>query len=229
VLSDARDVTSVETTTKPIEVRLSRPHLEVTCRIVFPDGTAIAVGVDALSILDAQHEMTAWLIEQGYEPAGCWSTQNQNDRQAARTFRHQDPSSGLPGPPPGTPSRSWSPEHGPDLDQPRGVDSPRGLDPLHGPARPVTPRGPARPVAPRVRRSTALVSRADRERAYSPHSVETELRAWAQANARRDDVIRAAAAAGVSLHRIQEVTGIARTTIMRILGSPPRSAPHKSP
>jgi hypothetical protein len=101
VLRDARDVTSVETTTKPIEVRLSRPHLEVSCRILFPDGTAVAVGVDALSIRGAQHEMTAWLIEQGYEPAGCWSTQDENDRQAARTFRRQDPRSALLGPPSG--------------------------------------------------------------------------------------------------------------------------------
>jgi hypothetical protein len=34
------------------------------------------------------------------------------------------------------------------------------------------------------------------------------------------------------IHRdtgIQEVTGIARTTIMRILGSPPRPAPRRSP
>ena len=35
----------METTTKPIEVLLSRPHLEVTCRIACPDGTAIAAGV----------------------------------------------------------------------------------------------------------------------------------------------------------------------------------------
>ena len=56
--------------------------------------------------------------------------------------------------------------------------------------------------------------------------MEQELRAWALANALRDDVIRAAAAAGVSPRRIQEVTGIARTTIMRILGSP-RPAPRR--
>jgi hypothetical protein len=42
-------------------------------------------------------------------------------------------------------------------------------------------------------------------------------------------MIRAAAAAGVSLARIQEITGIARTTIMRILGAPPRPAPRRSP
>jgi hypothetical protein len=74
----------------------------------------------------------------------------------------------------------------------------------------------------------APLNRATREPAYSPHAAETELRAWALANERRDDVIRAAAAAGISLQRIQKVTGIARTTIMRILGSPARRAPRRS-
>jgi hypothetical protein len=208
VLRDARDVTSVETTTKPIEVRLSRPHLEVSCRILFPDGTAVAVGVDALSIRGAQHEMTAWLIEQGYEPAGCWSTQDENDRQAARTFRRQDRGSALLGPPSGAALQLRPPRPGPDFD---------------------SPRGPARPAPRRIRRAAAPVSRASRVREYSTHDVETELRAWALANARRDDVIRAAAAAGISLPHIQEVTGIARTTIMRILGSPPRPTPRRSP
>src|SRR5262249_30849204 len=69
--------------------------------------------------------------------------------------------------------------------------------------------------------------RADRGGTSSPQAAETELRAWAMANARRDDAIRAAAAAGVSLPRIQEITGIARTTIMRILGAPPRPAPRR--
>ena len=204
VLRDAQDVTTVETTTKPIEVWLSRPHLEVTCRIVFPDGTAIVVGVDALSLRGAQREMTAWLIEQGYEPAGCWSAQNENDRRAARSFRRQDQSPALPGPPPGVSPQSRPPE--PDLD----------------PA-----PGQAWLPAPRTRRATPK-SRADRGRSSSAQAMEQELRAWALANAQRDDVIRAAAAAGVSPRRIQEVTGIARTTIMRILGSPPRPA-HRRP
>jgi len=204
-LRDAQDVTSVETTTKPIEVWLSRPHLEVTCRIVFPEGTAIAVGVDALSIRGAQHEITAWLIEQGYEPAGRWSTQDQNDRQASRTFHRLGDGGALPGPPPAAPARPRPPGTGPDLD----------------PA-----PGRARAPVPRTRRA-APQSRADRGRASSPQAIEAELRAWALANARRDELIRAAAAAGVSLPRIQEVTGIARTTIMRILGSAPRPAPRR--
>ena len=203
VLSDAQDVTSVETTTKPIEVWLSRPHLEVTCRIVFPDGTAIAVGVDAVSIPGAQHEMTGWLFGHGYEPTGRWSTQDENDRRVARTFRCQDPGSVLPGPPPGAPWQSR-------------------------PSRPAPDPDPPRPAAPRIRRAVASVSRAGVAPAHSPHAAETELRAWARANGRRDDAIRAAAAAGISAHRIQEVTGIARTTIMRILGSPPRPATRRS-
>ena len=216
----------METTTKPIEVLLSRPHLEVTCRIVFPDGTAIAVGVDALSLRGAQRELTAWLIERGYEPAGRWSTQYECDRRAARTFRRhdpgqvpepslpapddlsstQDPVDALPDPPPGAPRRS-----------PPGP----GPDPARGPARfpPPRTRGPA--PASRAKRG------AGRGRTSSPQAAETELRAWAAADAQRDDVIREAAAAGVSLPRIQEITGIARTTIMRILGSPPRPAPRR--
>jgi hypothetical protein len=69
--------------------------------------------------------------------------------------------------------------------------------------------------------------RTGRGRARAPQAAETELRAWALADAQRDDAIRAADAAGVSPARIQEITGIARTTIMRILGTPPRPAPRK--
>lgn len=47
--------------------------------------------------------------------------------------------------------------------------------------------------------------------------AERELIAWTAANACRDDVIRAAHHAGVSKARIYAITGIARTTIDRIL------------
>jgi hypothetical protein len=47
--------------------------------------------------------------------------------------------------------------------------------------------------------------------------AERELVAWATANACRDDIIRAAHRAGVAKNRIHAVTGIARTTIDRIL------------
>jgi hypothetical protein len=47
--------------------------------------------------------------------------------------------------------------------------------------------------------------------------AERELVAWATANACRDDIIRAAYRAGMAKNRISEITGLARTTIDRIL------------
>jgi DNA invertase Pin-like site-specific DNA recombinase len=38
----------------------------------------------------------------------------------------------------------------------------------------------------------------------------------------RDDAVREAAAAGVSIARIQKITGLAATTMMRILNNPPK-------
>ena len=59
--------------------------------------------------------------------------------------------------------------------------------------------------------------------ASSPVAVaEDKLRRWAEANARRDEVVREAAAAGVSIRQIQEITGIARATIIGILARRPK-------
>jgi hypothetical protein len=44
------------------------------------------------------------------------------------------------------------------------------------------------------------------------------LKEWARIHAERDDVIRAAVAAGIDQRSIQEITGVARTTIARIVG-----------
>ena len=48
-------------------------------------------------------------------------------------------------------------------------------------------------------------------------AAESMLRTWAKAHAARDEVIRAASEVGVSAHRIHRITGLARTTISRIL------------
>lgn len=50
--------------------------------------------------------------------------------------------------------------------------------------------------------------------------AEKQLTEWAANNAHRDDLVRAALAAGVSKNRIHTLTGIARTTIDRILEVP---------
>jgi hypothetical protein len=49
-------------------------------------------------------------------------------------------------------------------------------------------------------------------------SAERELAAWAEQHRKRDTLVRAAVGAGVSKHRIRQLTGIARTTIDRIVG-----------
>ena len=52
-------------------------------------------------------------------------------------------------------------------------------------------------------------------------AAEAALTQWAQqrdeADAARDSLIRAALAAGITKHRIHVITGIARTTIDRII------------
>ena len=52
--------------------------------------------------------------------------------------------------------------------------------------------------------------------------AEDKLRRWAEANAARDEIVREAAAAGVSIHQIQEITGISRATIIGILARRPK-------
>jgi hypothetical protein len=52
--------------------------------------------------------------------------------------------------------------------------------------------------------------------------AEDKLRRWAEAQARRDEIVCEAAAAGVSIHQIQQITGIARSTILGILARQPK-------
>ena len=59
--------------------------------------------------------------------------------------------------------------------------------------------------------------------APSPLSdAEDKLRRWAEAQARRDEIVCEAATAGVSIHQIQQITGIARSTILGILARRPK-------
>jgi hypothetical protein len=51
-------------------------------------------------------------------------------------------------------------------------------------------------------------------------AAEDNLRNWRAVG--RDDAVREAAAAGLSVARIQKLTGLATTTIMRILNQPPK-------
>jgi hypothetical protein len=51
----------------------------------------------------------------------------------------------------------------------------------------------------------------------SARSHVTALERWAQVYRQRDDLIRAASAAGVGVNEIARITGIAKTTVIRVL------------
>jgi len=48
--------------------------------------------------------------------------------------------------------------------------------------------------------------------------LEAKLIQWAQTVATRDELIRSAVAAGITKHRVHVLTGIARTTVDKIVG-----------
>jgi hypothetical protein len=61
---------------------------------------------------------------------------------------------------------------------------------------------------------------------WSRDHAEQELAAWAAANEYRDEIIKGAYRAGVTKARIHAITGVARTTIDRVLQDPsPRTGP----
>ena len=84
-------MTTVRDNTRPIEVWLSQPNIEITCRIVFEDETSVEGPAGSLSMRGAQREVTSWLLGEGYEPAGRWTIQDEEGRETMRVFRRPVP------------------------------------------------------------------------------------------------------------------------------------------
>jgi len=61
------------------------------------------------------------------------------------------------------------------------------------------------------------------------NNVTRMLRDWRSISRMRDDLIREAAAAGISVRQIHEITGVARTTIARILAGRGGAGAARSP
>jgi hypothetical protein len=80
-------MTDLAGNSKPVEVWLSQPNNEVSCRVVFEDETAADLQVQSLSMRGAQREMTSWLLAQGYEAAGRWSVEDRAGHETMRRFR----------------------------------------------------------------------------------------------------------------------------------------------
>lgn len=55
--------------------------------------------------------------------------------------------------------------------------------------------------------------------------AEQMLAEWVTVTRDRDNRVRAAVAAGISKHRVHQITGIGRSTIDRILASAPAAPP----
>ena len=71
----------------PIEVWLSKANLDITCSIVQEDETAEELSIDSLSIRGAEREITAYLLNHGYTPAGRWQTEADNGNGAVEVSR----------------------------------------------------------------------------------------------------------------------------------------------
>ena len=69
--------------------------------------------------------------------------------------------------------------------------------------KPAAARGPASPPRPRP--------------GGGARAQVTALTRWARVYRQRDDLIRAASAAGVGVNEITRITGIAKTTVIRVL------------
>jgi hypothetical protein len=78
---------TLESNSDPIEVWITKRNLSVTCRVAFDNETVTELDVRSLSMRGAQREITGWLIGQGYEPVGRWSTEEQHGFETARRFR----------------------------------------------------------------------------------------------------------------------------------------------
>jgi hypothetical protein len=86
------------------------------------------------------------------------------------------------------------------------------------------PRRPAPELPPvtdeeaaEIGRSFAAYQHREQEREARQIQARGALMAWAKAHAKRDEVVRAALDAGLSVHEIHRITGIARTTVTRIV------------
>ena len=75
----------------PVEVWLSKPHIEIKCRIVHEDESTEEPSVESLSMRGAQREITGWLVSLGYAPVGRWETEWSHEgtgqQETMRRFR----------------------------------------------------------------------------------------------------------------------------------------------
>jgi len=78
-MSDAKSGTG------PVEVWLRQGNMEISCMVVREDESTTGLEVESLSMRGAQRELTGYLIDQGYTPAGRWDYPEEDE--AVRQFK----------------------------------------------------------------------------------------------------------------------------------------------
>lgn len=61
--------------------------MAVVCDVVFDDESSEQLDIDSLSMMGAQREITAYLIDRGYNPVGRWEARARTDGKAAEVSR----------------------------------------------------------------------------------------------------------------------------------------------
>jgi hypothetical protein len=69
----------------PVEIWLTQNNMEINCMVVREDESTTSLQVESLSMRGAQREITGYLIDQGYTPAGRW--EYPEDEESVRQFK----------------------------------------------------------------------------------------------------------------------------------------------
>jgi hypothetical protein len=112
----------------------------------------------------------------------------------------------------GAPLKQLDPDTMPQLDSNSLPGFYRGL---RGGVVEVTDWGTRRQWKPATARKQASPPRLQSGGSVRSHT--TALKRWAEVYRQRDDLIRAASAAGIGVNEISRITGIAKTTVIRVL------------
>jgi hypothetical protein len=77
---------SPEPPPSPVEARLAKTPLAVTCEVVDEQQQVQSLRVQSIHMQGAKQEVTALLKEKGYEPRGRWEPPNPDATYSARVF-----------------------------------------------------------------------------------------------------------------------------------------------
>jgi hypothetical protein len=79
---------SIKENRDPIEVWLRQIRSsQITCTVYWLNETSNDYYVESQSMRGAQREITAWIVEHGYEPLGRWTTEGESGGETMRRFK----------------------------------------------------------------------------------------------------------------------------------------------